>query len=80
LSIARRPLLDLPIAVSGGAPMPSATSSSPGGSAAGGPTTTADDHAVTMRHPSESATNGPDPDFDLSSTFDVPAFLRRQEG
>jgi hypothetical protein len=21
-----------------------------------------------------------DPDFDLSSTFDVPAFLRRQEG
>jgi hypothetical protein len=22
----------------------------------------------------------PDPEFDLSSTFDVPAFLRRQEG
>jgi cell division protein FtsZ len=50
LSIARRPLLDLPL---------SAAAAEPGDAAA----------------QSDSI-----PDFDLGSTFDVPAFLRRQEG
>ncbi len=35
--------------------------------------------ADTLRLSADSATED-DPDFDLSSTFDVPAFLRRQEG
>ena len=62
LSIARRPLLDLTLAASGGAAAPSASgladnrSSAPVGEAPA------------------------DPDFDLNSNFDVPAFLRRQEG
>ena len=34
----------------------------------------------TMRAPAATIALGTDPDFDLSSTFDVPAFLRRQEG
>jgi len=33
-----------------------------------------------MRPLTEADANVTDPDFDLSSTFDVPAFLRRQEG
>jgi hypothetical protein len=32
-----------------------------------------------MRPAPEADTPVTDPDFDLSSTFDVPAFLRRQE-
>ena len=37
---------------------------------------------VAPPQPNASGADGPaaDPDFDLSSTFDVPAFLRRQEG
>ncbi len=68
LSIARRPLLDVSMAVSiGGASMaPSAAASS------------SDPDA--MRPAAEAYTLATDPDFDLSSTFDVPAFLRRQEG
>jgi hypothetical protein len=31
-------------------------------------------------HPAVSADTLADPDLELSSTFDVPAFLRRQEG
>jgi hypothetical protein len=54
LSIARRPLLDLPLAVNGGV-APVATAG------AGEPTQQA-------------------PDLDLGANFDVPAFLRRQEG
>jgi cell division protein FtsZ len=72
LSIARRPLLDLPLAaVSTSSAMPS-SAPSPSGSS-GMPAETP---------PVSQATGaaGPDPDFDLSSTFDVPAFLRRQEG
>ncbi len=46
LSFGRKPLIDLPLAASGG----------------------------------EMKAAEPDPDFDLSTTFDVPAFLRRQEG
>jgi hypothetical protein len=33
-----------------------------------------------MRLTADTIAPGADPDFDLSSTFDVPAFLRRQEG
>jgi len=56
LAIARRPLLDLPLAASAGAV--------PGPAGENG----RDQSGFT------------DPDFDLSSTLDVPAFLRRQEG
>ena len=56
LSIARRPLLDLPLS-NANAPGAAMTLAEPDGRAADG-------HA----------------DFDLSTTFDVPAFLRRQEG
>jgi cell division protein FtsZ len=67
LSIARRSLLDLPLAapvagVSGGAgPVQTGEFGVPAGA----------EGAARMAL---------DPDFDLSSTFDVPAFLRRQEG
>ena len=33
-----------------------------------------------MIRPKKEAPAGSDADFDLSSAFDVPAFLRRQEG
>ena len=66
LSVARRPLIDIPLTVAdGGSIARQAPASSPA--------------------MAESGANGVksgemDPDFDLSSTFDVPAFLRRQEG
>jgi hypothetical protein len=65
LSITRRPLFDLPLAMTGG-PVP-APAVSP---------------AVVMADPiaPEPKKAAGDPDFDLQSTFDVPAFLRRQEG
>jgi cell division protein FtsZ len=72
LSISRRPLIDLaPAASAAAAPIPpasvpKATSAAPGRD------------VDTMRPTAERLTM--DPDFDLSSTFDVPAFLRRQEG
>ncbi len=77
LSIARRPLLDLPIAVSSGAsaPMPASSSAASASSGSNGST----EDTVRMRL-SEPNGDGLDPDFDLSSNFDVPAFLRRQEG
>ena len=52
LSLTRRPLLDLPLAVNGA--MAASAAADPPAEADGG--------------------------FDLSSTFDIPAFLRRQEG
>ncbi len=76
LSIARRALLDQTIAVSANAAAASSTASPaagptvPGG--AGG--------SETLRGDSETEKSAVDRDFDLSSTFDVPAFLRRQEG
>jgi len=75
LSIARRPLLDLPIALSNGA----------GASTASGPPALsyaqgAEADEDTVRVEAETAELAADPDFDLSSNFDVPAFLRRQEG
>ncbi len=73
LTIARRPLLDLPIVVSAGAP-PAAPTANPPAMAA--PSATAEPAADL----DDMRKLDVDPDFDLSSTFDVPAFLRRQEG
>ena len=82
MSIARRPLLDMPMAASGGGPaMSPASSSGPSTTPAGPPATTSGTTEPNPIRPLEAVENGPvDPDFDLSSTFDVPAFLRRQEG
>jgi cell division protein FtsZ len=65
LSIARRPLLDLPLNTAGAAAMPLAATGT-----AGSPPSMTD---------AGSDAGDVKPDFDLSSTFDVPAFLRRQE-
>ena len=82
LSIARRPPIDLPIAVfvpaaalPAAATLPSAvalaSAATPAASASGGSAPAVDSvDALTLTI---------DPDLDLSSTFDVPAFLRRQE-
>jgi cell division protein FtsZ len=81
MTIARRPLLDLPLAVGGGgssmAPSSSGQSAASTGSAAAGAGTPLPD---AMRLGDGFAAPLADPDFDLGSTFDVPAFLRRQEG
>jgi cell division protein FtsZ len=70
LSIARRPLFDLSIAASAGGNVTAAPVAAAELSAPTPPPADADD----MRKLDV------DPDFDLGSTFDVPAFLRRQEG
>jgi hypothetical protein len=80
LSIARRPPLDLPLAASMGG---SASSGSSGGTAA--PPFASGVEGADASDPALHANAGEDklssdPDFDLSSAFDVPAFLRRQEG
>jgi len=67
LTIARRPLLDMAPAATA-APAPKITSAVP-----------AEDPDM-MRPAAASDRVATDPDFDLSSTFDVPAFLRRHEG
>jgi cell division protein FtsZ len=82
MSIARRPLLDLPMAANGGGSSMAPSSASAGSpsmtSPASSPTASAaDPDAIRAADSAEAAV---DPDFDLSSTFDVPAFLRRQEG
>jgi cell division protein FtsZ len=90
LTIARRPLLELPLAAAAGmgsAPPPlvappaapaapvqeTATAGGPGASASEG-----DSKPELMLESLDLKLN--DPDFDLNATFDVPAFLRRQEG
>jgi cell division protein FtsZ len=81
LSIARRPLLDLPMAASGGG-----ASMAPPGSSLSSASSTSSTAAASARDPDairlapEADTPVTDQDFDISSTFDVPAFLRRQEG
>jgi cell division protein FtsZ len=76
LSIARRPLLDLPMAASmsgGASTLPPAP--------VGAPSAPAAEAEVAPVHPDLALTDlDADPDFAISSTFDVPAFLRRQEG
>jgi cell division protein FtsZ len=76
LSIARRPLLDLPITVSASA----APASSPATPAAALGVPSAAGDRDTLRGAPEAEKAAVDHDFDLNSTFDVPAFLRRQEG
>ena len=66
LTITRRPLLDLPLAVTAGA-----------GSAA---QVSAAALPASDGETDETVKLSMDPSFDLGSTFDVPAFLRRQEG
>jgi cell division protein FtsZ len=80
LSIARRPLLDLPMAASGvGASMAPPGSSVSSASSTGSTAAASASDPDAMRPAPEADTPVTDPDFDLSSTFDVPAFLRRQE-
>jgi cell division protein FtsZ len=85
LSIARRSLLDLPAAASSGAPGAPSAPMPPG--APNAPDTTPgraapapNDAIDSMNAVDEELTIKMDPDLDLSSTFDVPAFLRRQDG
>jgi cell division protein FtsZ len=77
MTIARRPLLDLPLAANGGSSMPSASSAPPSGQQG---STAALAGAESMRIRASADPEPVDPDYDLSTTFDVPAFLRRQEG
>src|SRR5262249_33188588 len=70
LSVARRPLLDLSAAGNGARAVASV------GAAAAGDRVSID----TMREGAGGLDALQTPDLDLSSTFDVPAFLRRQEG
>jgi cell division protein FtsZ len=83
MSLARRPILDLPMSASGGGlamTLAGASSSAPSAPPAGSSMLAGATDPGAM-HLAELAETGPvDPDIDLSSTFDVPAFLRRQEG
>ena len=67
LSIARRPLMDLPLTGTAGAAAPPRM------------TLPAPPPAETAERSAVRNTGNGEPEFDLSSTFDVPAFLRRQE-
>src|SRR3954466_10053142 len=89
MSIARRPLLDLPMAANGGASIAMASGAGSHASMGSGANSAAAVQADPATHKGgadadtmrAAATDGAaDPEFDLSSTFDVPAFLRRQEG
>jgi len=81
MTIARRSLLDLPMAANGGASTPPSSGSSASAAPPVGSTSTAEKRDPdAMRGAAEADAATMDPDFDLSSTFDVPAFLRRQEG
>ena len=73
LSIARRPMLDLPIA----AP---ATADAAAASATADPIDTIGEPDPIDPIADAALKLKLDSDFDLSSTFDVPAFLRRQDG
>jgi cell division protein FtsZ len=76
LSVARRPILDL--SSSGG----TAPAKPIVGAAADGSAVPAGDalRLDAIRDRDAAPDGSRDPDYDLSSTFDVPAFLRRQEG
>ena len=72
LTIARRPLLDLPAAAAAGMPAAASIAATSAPSAGSAPVQRSGGlETLDLR-----LTDG---DFDLSSTFDVPAFLRRQE-
>jgi cell division protein FtsZ len=74
LSIARRPLLELPAVIA----LPSGTSTAAPAESSSPQTAEVDPDRLRLDSPAAETT--PDPDFAISSTFDVPAFLRRQEG
>ncbi len=83
LSIARRPLLDLPLNTAAGAAGAGVHPPAPGTVLQAGAMPLA--ATGTAGSPPAMTDAGSDagdvnPDFDLSATFDVPAFLRRQEG
>ena len=92
LSIARRPLLDLPMSASGtGVTAPAAGTAGlstpmapPAATGSTGSSLASPGEAMTLAEPSMGLDDMRklelDPDFDQSSNFDVPAFLRRQEG
>jgi len=82
MTIARRSLLDLPMAANGGtSTAPSSGPSAPATSPVNSSSSAGDKRdSDAMRPAAEAGAATIDPDFDLSSTFDVPAFLRRQEG
>jgi cell division protein FtsZ len=75
LSIARRSLLDVPLAPASRV-VPGAAPSVASPAAATEPQPASVD-ADTLQMPAPAE---PEPDFDFGATFDVPAFLRRQEG
>jgi len=72
LSIARRSLLDPPLAPASRI-VPSTAASATPAAAADPPAMPVDADTLQTPNPSE-------PDFDFGTSFDVPAFLRRQEG
>jgi cell division protein FtsZ len=82
MTIARRSLLDLPMAANGGSAMPSASSPSASTASMTGSSSTPADRrdADSMRTAAATGVTAIEPDFDASSAFDVPAFLRRQDG
>jgi cell division protein FtsZ len=90
LSIARRPLLDLPLAAAGGVtPKSGASAAAPGRRTAAtgsdtligsGASPASDGQHDTMRAGDDSKAAPIDPDLEFNPAFDVPAFLRRQEG
>jgi cell division protein FtsZ len=77
MTIARRPLLDLPMAASSGSSMPSTSAAPPASLQTSSAALPGPD---SMRIRAGVDPDPADPDYDLSTTFDVPAFLRRQEG
>jgi cell division protein FtsZ len=80
LSIARRPLLDLPMAASAGSALPKPANGAGSGASPAATTPPPGTEATADRDADVMRGGAPDADFDLGSTFDVPAFLRRQEG
>jgi cell division protein FtsZ len=79
LTIARRPLLDMPMAAAATSSVAVPTSAAVQSSPIQAPVDAAAPAASAAAAELDLQLNI-DPDFDLSSTFDVPAFLRRQEG
>jgi hypothetical protein len=82
LSIARRSLLDLPISISTGTLAGAGISAPPSGTTPSGPVAGMTEQAGdsdAIRRGGGSDEIGMEAESDLNATFDVPAFLRRQE-
>jgi cell division protein FtsZ len=80
LSIARKPLLDIPMAAAGGAGPKAGAAMSMAAELPEAGSSPASADAMDSLAAIDEDMAGQDPDLDLSSTFDVPAFLRRQDG